>query len=400
MKLQCLEDFPSHIHPLHVLINISQFTQQFPDHIGPTHALLLSPTDSQSPSNRGFLVCAHAAPEEDDVNTPTCVAVYVSGSFLKHYGLKEHSSGTLRPQSLLPLKKIVLGARTKQSFKWASSEKFSNALLILASCHGQTLLARQGDAFLIPYHHLLGEEVQQYLSDVMVLECTPVRQGRITVDTSVVLSDCRDLELSSTSITLAPSLFVSDFAQYACSLSSGSSLLSSKVLNFGAFSQALECRLDVRVLHVTDLHTPGGIVSRLERDGALDVDSTVFVSKSLLLKLGVFNGEWVIASVPAEKMKKTQSPVSSSCKRQGRVHLAAVKAFDTVKHPDMDGDDNVGLVSPAQWFNLSDGMAVPVGNKTIRIKVKKIIITVLDNLTQPVKTHSVKIEIRLVLLLS
>ncbi len=387
MKLQCLEDFPLHIHPLHVLINRSQFTRKFPDHTGPPHALLLSPTDSQSPPNRGFLVCAHAAPEEvSDVNIPACVAVYVSRSFLKHYGLKEHSPGTLRPQSLLPLKKIVIGARTKQSFKWASSEKFSNALLILASCHGQTLLARQGDALLIPYHHLLGDEaaqVQQYLSDVMVLECTPVSQGRITVDTSIVLSDCRDLELSSTSITLAPSLFVSDFAQYASSLSSGSSLLSSKVLDFGAFSQALECRLDVRVLDVTDLHTPGGMVSRLERDEALDVDSTVFVSKSLLLKLGVFNGEWVIASVPAEKMKKTLSPVlgdcESICKRQGRVHLAAVKAFDSVKHQDKDGNDNVGLVSPVQWFNLSDGMAVPVGNKTIKIKVKKVIITVLDN---------------------
>ncbi len=391
MKLQCLEDFPSHIHPLHVLINKPHFTQKFPDHTGPTYALLLSPTDSQSPSNRGFLVCAHATPEEEtDVNIPTCVAVYVSRYFLKHYGLKEHSPGTLRPQSLLPLKKIVIGARTKQSFKWASSEKFSNALLILASCHGQTLLARQGDALLIPYHHLLGEEaaqVQQYLSDVMVLECTPVSQGRITADTSVVLSDCRDLELSSTSIMLAPSLFVSDFAQYASSLSSGSSLLSSKVLDFSAFSQALECRLDVRVLDVSDLHKRGGKLSRLERDEALDVDSTVFVSKSLLLKLGVFNGEWVIASVPAEKMKKTQSPVlgdpesscKTPCKRQGRVHLAAVKAFDTVKHQDMDVNDNVGLISPVQWFNLSDGMAVPVGNKTIKIKVKNIIIIVLDN---------------------
>ncbi|XP_043079462.1 peroxisome assembly factor 2 [Puntigrus tetrazona] len=381
IKLHCLEDFPSHVHPLHVLINKSQFAQKFPDHTGPTYALLLSLTDSQSPSNRGFLVCAHATSEEEtDVNIPTCVAVYVSRYFLRHYGLKEHSPGTLRPQSLLPLKKIVIGARTKQSFKWASSEKFSNALLILASCHGQTLLARQGDALLLPYHHLLGEEasqVQQYLSEVMVLECTPVSQGRITVDTSVVLSDCRDLELSSTSIVLASSLFVSDFAQYANSLSSGSSLLTSKVLDFSAFSQALECRLDVRVLDVSDLRKPGGIVSRLEQSEGLDVDSTVFVSKSLLLKLGVFNGEWVIASVPAEKMmKKTQSPGlgerESSCKtfskRQGRVHLVAVKAFDTVKHQGMDGNENVGLISPVQWFNLSDGMPVPVGNKTIKIK--------------------------------
>ncbi|KAL0159242.1 hypothetical protein M9458_042967, partial [Cirrhinus mrigala] len=386
MKLQCLDDLPSHIHPLHVLINKSQFTQKFPDYTGPTYALLLSLTDKRSPSNRGFLVCAHITPEEEtNVNIPTCLAVYVSRSFLKHYGLKEHSPGTVRPQSLLPLKKIVIGARTKQSFKWASSEKFSNGLLILASCHGQTLLARQGDALLIPYHHLLGEEaaqVQQYLSDVIVLECTPVSQGMITVDTSVVVSDCRDLDLTNTNITSrlsASSLFVSDFAQYANSLSSGSSLLNSKVLDFSTFLQALECRVDVRVLDVSNLHKPGGILSRLEQNEALDVDSCIFVNKSLLLKLGVFNGEWVIASVPAEKAKKTppaQSPVLGDresswkipYKKQGRVHLVAIKAFDTLRHPDMDVNDNVGFISPVQWFNLSDGMAVPVGNKTIKIK--------------------------------
>ncbi|KAL1250824.1 hypothetical protein QQF64_018620 [Cirrhinus molitorella] len=386
MKLQCLDDFPSHIHPLHVLINKSQFTQKFPDYNGPTYALLLSLTDKRSPSNRGFLVSAHVTPEDEtNVNIPTCLAVYVSRSFLKHYGLKEHSPGTVRPQTLLPLQKIVIGARTKQSYKWASSEKFSNGLLILASCHGQTLLARQGDALLIPYHHLLGEEaaqVQQYLSDVMVLECTPVSQGVITVDTSVVVSDCRDLELTSTTITSklsSSSLFVSDFAQYANSLSSGSSLLNSKVLDFSAFLQALECRLDVRVVDISNLHKPGGILSRLEQNEGLDVDSAIFVNKSLLLKLGVFNGEWVIASVPAEKTKKTplvQSPVlgdrESSCKipykRQGRVHLVAIKAFDAVKHQDMDVNDNVGFISSVQWFNLSDGMTVPVGNKTIKIK--------------------------------
>ncbi|XP_067254582.1 peroxisomal ATPase PEX6 [Chanodichthys erythropterus] len=384
VKLQCLDDFPSHIHPLHVLINKSQFTQKFPDYTEPTYALLFSSTDKQSPSNRGFLVCAHITPDEDtDVNIYTCLAVCASRSFFKHYGLKEHSLGTVRPQSLLPLKKIVIGARTKQSFKWASSEKFCNGLLVLASCHGQTLLARQGDALLIPYHHLLGEEAAQVqMSDVMVLECAPVSQGKITVDTSVVVSDCRDLDLTNTSIMSrlsGSSLFVSDFAQYANSLSSGSSLLNSKVLDFSAFLQALECRLDIRVVHVSDLQKPGGILSRLEQNEGLDIDSTIFVSKSLLLKLGVFNGEWVIASVPADKAKKmplAQSPVpgqrESSCKvpykRQGRVHLAAIKAFDMVRHQDMDGNDNVGFISPVQWFNLSDGMAVPVGNKSIKIK--------------------------------
>ncbi|XP_056304098.1 peroxisomal ATPase PEX6 [Danio aesculapii] len=382
MKLQCLADFPSHVHPLHVLINKSQFTQKFPEHTGATHALLLSLSDRQSCSNPGFLVCAHLTPEEEepDVNIDTRLAVSVSRYFLKHYGLREQSSGTLRPQSLLPLKKIVIGARTKLSFKWASSEQFSNGLLILASCPEQLLLARQGDLLLVPCQHLLTEEEEEVLWEVQVLECTPVRQGLITVETCVVLSDCRDLDVfhSSTTAMCRPppsSPFVSDFAQCANSLSS--SLLSSRVcLDFSAFIEALECRLDVRVLEASDLLKPGGIVSALNEE-EVDVDCCVFVNRSLLVKLGVFNGEWVIASVPGEKVKRSpvvQSPVPGEGeggkiqhqKRAGRVHLVCIKAFETGRREDKDVA--VGFVSVVQWFNLSEGMAVPVGNKTIKIK--------------------------------
>lgn len=391
MKLQCLDEFPSHIHPLHVLVNKSHFTQNFPNCNGPTHALLFSSTDDQSSSKRSFIVCAHVtAEDETTVNTHTCLTVYVSRYFLRHYDVKEHSQGSVCPQPLRPLKKIVVGARTKQSFRWASSEKFSSGLLVLTSCHTHTLLARQGDVLLIPYHHSLGDDavqVQQYMSDVMVLECTPVSQGIITANTSVLVSDCRDMPIS-TGVDMncklsSSSLFVSDFAQYANSLTSSSSLLNSKIMvssDLSTFIQALECRLDVRVLDVSSLHKPGGILYRLHQMDPLDVDSVIFVNKSLLLKLGVFNGEWVVVSLPSDKVKSywkspaTQGPDLEECgnlsKTKTCVHLVKIEAFDTVRHSDLDVNDNIGFISPLQWFNLSGGMPVPVGNTTIKIKVK------------------------------
>ncbi|XP_057181332.1 peroxisomal ATPase PEX6 isoform X2 [Triplophysa rosa] len=389
MKLHCLDEFPSHIHPLHVLVNKSTFTQHFPNCNGPTHALLFSPMDDQSSSKRRFVVCVHVtAEDETNVNTHTCLNVYVSRCFLRHYDLNEHSHGSVRPQPLLPLKRIVIGARTKQSFRWASSEKFSSGLLVLTSCHTHTLLARQGDVLLIPYHHSLGDDaaqVQQYLSDVMVLECTPVSQGSITMNTSVLVSDCRDLPISTgvdmTGKLSSSSLFVSDFAQYANSLTSSSSLLSSKVMissDFSTVIQALECRLDVRVLDVSRLYKPGGFLCRLLQIDNLDVDSVIFVNKSLLLKLGVFNGEWVVVFLPSDKVKSylkspaTQGPDLEECvnpsKRRSCVHLVKIEAFDTVRHSDLDVNDNIGYISPLQWFNLSGGMPVPVGNTTIKIK--------------------------------
>nr|XP_055073593.1 peroxisomal ATPase PEX6 [Misgurnus anguillicaudatus] len=363
MKLQCLDEFPSHIHPLHVLVNKSQFTQKFTGRDGLAHALCISPVDHQSSSKRGFIVSAHVSEaEETSVNTHSCLTVHVSRSFLTHYDVKDHSEGCARPQSLLPLSRVVLGARTQQSFRWASSEQFSDALLFLCStCHEQALLARQGDVLLLPYHPSLGAEAAQYQSDVLVLECTPVNQGRITVDTCLLLSDCTDLGSISTSrLSAASSLFVSDFAQYVNSLSSSSCLLNCKTMagsDFSAVLQALEARLDVRVLDVSSLYKPGGILSGLDQRDAVDIDSVIFVNKSLLLKLGVFNGEWVIASIPSEKIKQ---------KRRDKVHLVTIKAFEAVRHQELDV--NVGFISPVQWFNLSGGMPVPVGNITIKIK--------------------------------
>ncbi|TRY54481.1 hypothetical protein DNTS_009199 [Danionella cerebrum] len=374
MKLQLHDDFPSHIHPLHVVITYSNFIQKFPDCIGFPQSLLLSLSEQHSVSNRGFLVSVHLTPEEEpDVNNSTCLFVHVSRSFLRHYGVKEGASfGTARPHPLLPLSKIVLGARTKRSLRWASSEQFSRGILELASCSDQSLLARQGDVLLLPCHPALGEEAWQCLWDVQVLECAPVCQGRITVETSVVLADCRDLESSAVNKLSPPNLFVSDFAHYASSLTPGGSLLTNRVVDFSAFMQALECMLEVRVLQRS-----GGFLSHQEQDGALDVDSCVFVSKSLLLKLGVFNGEWVHASVPTERPRMVplpSSPIPSeegergSQKRTVKVNLLSVRVLEAAGHVEVEGREGVGFISPVQWFNLSDGMPVPAGNKAIKIK--------------------------------
>ncbi|XP_060737044.1 peroxisomal ATPase PEX6 [Tachysurus vachellii] len=397
MKFVCLDQFPPDLHPLQAVVHKLQLIRMFSNCTETSCALLLSIQETQPFTKSTVLVCAHISAEE----LPDCtvhsnsstLAVYVSKTFLSHYSFQEEKSGVARILQLLPLGKIVIGARTKQSFRWASSEEFSSFLLVLASCPGQTLLVSRGDTLVLPHHPLLGDNatlVRQYLSDLVVLDCTPLRQGMITVNTTVVVSDCRDilhshgvLDSADSSVNNRPSsvsLFVSDFAHYANSLGPGSSLLSNRVLISSRFTevlQALECRLDVKVTcdhaKLCRLATSG---IKIGKNAELDMDSSIFVSKNLLLKLGLFNGEWVMAALGKVKRcsgaEGAQSPPDSESgtkpvtKAKGDSQLAKIVAF--IKSSDVDVSDNAGFISPVLWFNLSSGEAAPVGSKSLKIK--------------------------------
>lgn len=396
MKLVCLDQFPPDLHPLQAVVRKLQLTQVFSDCTETSCALLLSCQKTFTKS--AVLVSAHVTAEELSdwtvhSNTST-LAVYVSKIFLSHYNFQEEKSGFARILKLLPLDKIVIGARTKQSFKWASSEEFSSFLLVLASCPGQTLLVRRGDPLILPHHPLLGDKsslVRQHLSDLVVLDCTPLTQGMITVNTTVVVSDCRDifhghgiLDSADSSVTHRPSsvsLFVSDFAHYANNLGPGSSLLNNRLLFSSGFTevlQALECRLDVQVTNDrAKLCRLAKFGWKIGRNTEVDMDSSIFVSKNLLLKLGLFNGEWVMAAMgkikrcsgaeEAQSPSDNESGTKAVAKAKGDSQLAKIVAF--IKSLDMDVSDNIGFISPVLWFNLSNGEAAPIASKSLKIKV-------------------------------
>ncbi|KAI1896913.1 hypothetical protein AGOR_G00099770 [Albula goreensis] len=405
VELSCLDTFPAQLNPLHVLISKYQFSHLFPNTSESTCVFLLSARRRQCPSRSDILLCAHISTEEEtpecgpvsNYNTP--LKLYTSKNFHRHYGYPLETEGTIRLVAPVGLSKIVIGARSRQSFKWASSDKFSNGLLILASCQKKTLLARQGDVLLVPYHPLFGDDiaqVHQHLFDLVVLECSPVAQGIITTNTSVLVTDCRDLGQNASTLELShnacttrtlTSLYASDFAHYANSLGSSSLLDNTQLVNtgFSAFLQALECRIDVRVVDVSSLTKQGKITLKEEQDSGIDVDGSIFVSKSLLLKLGLFNHEWVVCSAvglgtdkakTAGRGEAAQSPGRiddrAACKDAGKsrgcAHLASVVVADFVKSSEVDLQENVGYVSPVLWFNLSNGDPVPVVSRVVKIK--------------------------------
>ncbi|XP_048843762.1 peroxisome assembly factor 2 isoform X2 [Brienomyrus brachyistius] len=395
VELACLDTFPSHLNPLHLLASKSHFCRLLQRSDESAYVLVFS-RKRQSPSSSDMFFCVHLTTEgeamgsEEAVSYDAPLKLYTSTLFHRHYGLQHGAMGSVRLISPIGLEKIVIGAGSRQSFKWATSDSFSNGLLVLASCQKHAILARQGDALLVPYHPLFGDDVaqvHQQLSDLFVLECTPVTQGVVTVSTSVVVADCRDLVHnpepvpSASTGRILSALFASDFAHYASSLDGRSSLLQkSQLMNsdFSVVLQALECRFEVRVVDIFSLRKQGRLQVAEEQPSEIDVDGAIFVGKNLLLKLGLFNHEWVIGSALSPSCDKTKQSPGRAEERPPRKdgarsrasggHLASVVAADLGKSADLDLQENVAFVSPALWFNLSGGEPVPVSNRMVKIK--------------------------------
>ncbi|XP_074553060.1 peroxisomal ATPase PEX6 isoform X2 [Halichoeres trimaculatus] len=362
----CLESFPLHVSPYDALILKYNLDLLLPSDTDPP-TLLFTPHGAHGLRKRGILLRVHPTTEEDTAGScggfshqaESRLRLFTSRLFLEHHGLQLHgSTGTVSAMEPVKLDRVVLGARSKQSHCWAGTDRFTTGLLEL-SRPGQVLLARLGEPLMLPGHTLLGEDpeqVQQYLMDLVVLDCSPVTQGQVTADTSLVLTDCSDSvhPPGPAPSHRPPRLYVSDFAHYADGLGGGRSLLDNRKLLNSGFSgvlQALECRLDVRVV---DTRRWSGV--RGHQGEAVDVDSCVFVNKQLLLRHGLFNQEWVRLWRPSVRGGGA------------RERLVSMLVVDLAQSPDLQNLDEVGFISETLWFNMTEGDEIPVSGCTLRMK--------------------------------
>ncbi|XP_030854485.1 uncharacterized protein LOC115929516 [Strongylocentrotus purpuratus] len=121
---------------------------------------------------------------------PDTVTVYATETFHKHYKILDHEDVYIRPVKAFPLTKVVFGARTSRCYEWSKKRLFSTGLLVSA-CQ-QKVLVRANDRFLAPVIPVFsGDETYSLANymDLIALECEPVTQGIISVNTSIVITD-------------------------------------------------------------------------------------------------------------------------------------------------------------------------------------------------------------------
>lgn len=180
--------------------------------------------------------------------------------------------------------------------------------------------------------------------ELLVLDCSPVMQGQITADTTVVVTEGFDLMDPLPSRLLR--LCMSDFAHYADGLGEGRCLLDSQRLLSSGFCgvlQALECQLEVKVV---DAQHHFGATS-------IDEDNSLFVSKQLLLQLGLFNHEWV-------KLWRLGGLIQ---------RLVSVVVIDQIQSPEAQKHQEEGFISSTLWFNMTEGEQAPRKSFTLKMKV-------------------------------
>ena len=170
VELSSVDSFPSHLSPLDGLVLDSHLDSVFQNDSDPP-TVLFTPHQPQGWDRTGILLRVQPTTEEElascgaagaaDGESVLRVRLFTSRYFLQHHRLQRpRCTGTVRPLEPVSLDRVVLGARSRQSLRWAGAEQFSGGLLELCR-GGQWLLARQGEPLLLPHHPLLGDDPTQ-----------------------------------------------------------------------------------------------------------------------------------------------------------------------------------------------------------------------------------------------
>ncbi|XP_015913294.2 peroxisomal ATPase PEX6 [Parasteatoda tepidariorum] len=293
--------------------------------------------------------------------------VYVSETFLKHYGYNYQETCYFKFVSCFDIEKVVFAAKTTDSFAWFQNPK--NLRNVLLNCPDNKLLCRQDDV-------LLTKEFT--VQDIITLDCQPLRQGVISTKTLVVVADIKDsMHCSSQcentiddwSNTMLTEKYALNLINYTSSNFFGIRLPTAPVSTAKTpMSNTLKFLwvFEMRVMSKINSH----FIKELEKaNKAIDPFNTVFLTHSIASKLHLKSGCWVkINLLKPTKANKAKSPMdehifpvhsfSTPGKRQVEpkyvCRLAQICEFtneNASKH--YFPTDKLVYISPLLWFNLN-----------------------------------------------
>ncbi|XP_048737243.1 peroxisomal ATPase PEX6-like isoform X2 [Ostrea edulis] len=132
----------------------------------------------------------------DDETDEICIQCSVE--FASHYQIVGDEDIYVRFLHLFPIQKVVMGVTDYVTFKWLQKIDFSAGMVNEVCKHA--VLLKVNDIFLAPYPELFCHDDKfnpMMYYHMHVLECCPLRQGILSVDTELVLSYIGDEEPTS-----------------------------------------------------------------------------------------------------------------------------------------------------------------------------------------------------------
>lgn len=304
---------------------------------------------------------------------PNTVTLYSTEFFHKHYRLSDAEDVYIRCVKVFPLTKVIFGAKTAQCYEWAKNHVFSTGLLVSA-CQ-QKVLVRNGDQFLAPVIPVFHSDDAYNMSnyhDLVALECEPVMQGVITVNTSIVITQMdgsdddvqnrvgntaedrhNDERNNHAGVVILPEpRLVSEFALQLNDVENLSSL--NNISHSPAESpihRINELLLRPVLVPKSLTHELSMLNSMCTADEQCEASYRVGVTKATLMRLNAFNGSWVCVTVPDhandvhtalhQASSYPESTASGSTKSVNTVRMASdlEESKDNIKNMSQVNDD-------------------------------------------------------------
>ncbi|XP_038066239.1 peroxisome assembly factor 2-like [Patiria miniata] len=229
--------------------------------------------------------------------SPGTLTLYASERFHGHYRIADSEDVFIRVVKAFPLTKVVFGARSARCYEWARNRLFSTELLV-STCQ-QKVLVRSGDEFLAPVIHKFSRDETHSLSnyqDLVALECEPVMQGIISVNTSIVITHIDDGRHSQVEVPRGKEEiddealrngFLNGFpdpliiSEFACQRDAPNVLYLRPVI-----IPKISTHVTATVNHLTCT------------EDQCETELRVGVTKATLIELCALNGSWVVVSIP------------------------------------------------------------------------------------------------------
>ncbi|KAL5008589.1 hypothetical protein ScPMuIL_014170 [Solemya velum] len=267
---------------------------------------------------------------------PGVVYIYCSRAFLHHYRLT--TMVFVRRIKLHAVEHVVIGVKDHKTFKALQNIEFSSGLLCQICAN--PVLVRSDDAFLAP---LPGDFLtkNQFSSsiyfNVEVLECAPLSQGLLSVNTSMVIS-FSDFSTLSPQIELDPRSnsgpFMSDFCQPIRQSSMNEQDTDVDCVNL--YFRIKEFSYDL----VKQESKWEQLVEKRDENWPIDPNYFIGMSKRDMLDNSLFDGALVVTRISAEEQNERGYPNVPQ-------RLGVVRCINRKKSK----DHNV-LISPLLLFNL------------------------------------------------
>ena len=332
-----------------------------------------------------------------------------TSSFLAHYGFSTSTTLYAVRVDPFPIDTVTLGVKSSETFEWLNKADTFTTGLVVSVCQ-EKILVRKGDMFFAPESPMFDSDsgfTTSMLSDLVVLDCAPLTQGLLTVNTEMIVIRIPDEDNSvePTAVEEVSPVILSDFA--SCMQNFNGAFLHSHLLDMKPPKKKSrdESFQPVSVVVVANLEnivatsTRNWLQSTQQR--TYDANNTIGLTKSTAVKNGLFDGSFVEIKIPDKPEKSGANPVmknqsnsdfqgnsghhltengseKASTSQQGKsakkdkietamkIRTVLVKVLKA----DVDLKDDCVYVLSSLWFNLTSSRSIVTDDTgTLLIKV-------------------------------